>query len=119
MQLLTAILMAFQTVSTHAIFIIICSLSYFFCSVIIGFADLASSNLDETLQQHCKFSRFRGIRQMLNFHPDKPEHSIATRDYLTDENWIKGFGLLEKYNLSFELQVLPHQMHRYIYSVTT
>ena len=87
--------------------------------MIIGFADLTSSNLDETLQQHCKFSRFRGIRQMLNFHPDKPKYSIATRDYLTDPSWIKGFGLLEKYSLSFELQVLPHQMHRYLVTSPT
>lgn len=84
-----------------------------FYLAIVGFADLSSTNLDEILQGHCKFSRFRGIRQMLNHHPDKPQYSLAPHDnYLTDPAWIKGFGLLEKYNLSFELQVLPHQMHR-------
>ena len=83
-------------------------------AAIVGFADLTSSDLDNTLQRHCKFDRFRGIRQMLNFHADKPQYSLATHDnYLTDPNWIQGFGLLEKYNLSFELQVLPHQMNRY------
>ena len=50
---------------------------------------------------------------MLNHHPDKPQYSLAPHDnYLTDPAWVKGFGLLEKYNLSFKLQVLPHQMHR-------
>ena len=83
------------------------------CLALVGFADLSSTHLDEILQGHCKFSRFRGIRQMLNYHPDKPQYSLAPHDnYLTDPAWIKGFGLLEKYNLSFELQVLPHQMHR-------
>ena len=88
-------------------------LHLYICLALIGFADLSSIHLDEILQGHCKFNRFRGIRQMLNHHLDKPQYSLAPHDnYLTDPAWIKGFGLLEKYNLSFELQVLPHQMHR-------
>lgn len=84
-------------------------------SAIVGHADLSSSDLEDVLQRHCQFTRFRGIRHMLNFHPDKPQYSEPTHDnYLTDPVWIKGFGLLEKYNLSFELHVLPRQMHRCI-----
>ena len=84
-------------------------------SAIVGHADLSSSDLEDVLQRHCQSARFRGIRHMLNFHPDKPQYSEPAHDnYLTDPAWIKGFGLLEKYNLSFELHVLPRQMHRYI-----
>ena len=51
---------------------------------------------------------------MLSFHPEKPQLSLAAHDnYLTDPAWIKGFGLLEKYELSFDLLILPHQMSRY------
>lgn len=82
---------------------------------IVGYADLSSSDLEDVLKRHCESSRFRGIRHMLNFHPNKPQYSEAVHDnYLTDPAWINGFGLLEKYNLSFDLHVLPHQMHRYI-----
>ena len=50
---------------------------------------------------------------MLNFHPDYPQYSEAKHDrYLTDSNWIQGFGLLEKYQMSFELHILPNQMKR-------
>ena len=86
-----------------------------FCmySAIVGHADLSSSDLEDVLQRHCQFTRLRGIRHMLNYHPDKPQYSEPAHDnYLTDPAWIKGFGLLEKYNLSFELHVLPRQMHR-------
>ena len=84
-----------------------------FIPAIVGYADLTSSDLDDILKRHCQTSRFRGIRHMLNFHPDKPQYNEPSHDnYLTDPAWIKGFGLLEKYNLSFELHVLPRQMHR-------
>lgn len=50
---------------------------------------------------------------MLNYHPTKPEYSEQKHDnYLTDPRWLAGVGLLEKYGLSFELHVLPHQMKR-------
>ena len=82
-------------------------------AAIIGHADLSSSDLEDTLKRHSESSRVRGIRQLLNFHPEKPQYSEPAHDnYLTDPAWIKGFGLLEKYNLSFDLHVLPHQMHR-------
>ena len=82
-------------------------------SAIIGHADLSSSDLEDVLQRHSQSARFRGIRHMLNFHPDKPQYSEPAHDnFLTDPTWIKGFGLLEKYNFSFELHVLPRQMHR-------
>ena len=80
---------------------------------IVGFCDLSSSDAVEILKRHIKSKRFRGIRHnvMLNYHPDTQSYSIAEYNYLTDPNWLKGFGLLEKYQLSFELMVLPKLMH--------
>ena len=50
---------------------------------------------------------------MLNYHPDKPQYSETKHDnFLTDPQWLKGVALLEKYNLSLELHVLPRQMQR-------
>ena len=50
---------------------------------------------------------------MLNYHPQKPQYSEQNNDnFLTDPKWLAGVALLEKYDLSFELHVLPHQMKR-------
>lgn len=80
---------------------------------IVGHADLSLDNVEEVLERHCKSKRMRGIRHMLNYHPDKPQYSEQDSDrYLTDPKWLAGVSLLEKYKLSFELHVLPHQMKR-------
>ena len=82
-------------------------------TAIIGSCDLSSSDAEEVLKRHIQSKRVRGIRQMLNFHPDKPQYSETKHDnYLTDPNWIRSFALLEKYQLSFDLQILPRQMQR-------
>ena len=53
----------------------------------------------------------RGIRQLLNYHPDKPQYcEVESDDYLTNQKWLEGLGLLAKYNLSFDLHCLPRQM---------
>ena len=78
---------------------------------IVGFCDLKSDNADIALQEHCKYENMRGIRQLLNYHPDKPHYSEVDSDnYLTNQKWQEGLSLLAKYNLSFDLHCLPRQM---------
>lgn len=85
----------------------------FYFPAIVGHADLSADNVEEVLKRQCESKRMRGIRHMLNYHPTKPEYSEQEHDnYLTDPKWLAGVGLLEKYRLSFELHVLPHQMKR-------
>ena len=80
---------------------------------IVGHADLSADNLDDILKRHCESPKMRGIRHMLNYHPTKPFYSQEKHDnFLTDEKWLAGLALLEKYNLSFEIHVLPHQLKR-------
>lgn len=80
---------------------------------IIGGADLSSRDVEEVFQKHCQSQRVRGIRQLLNHHPSKPQFSVQPHDNLiTDPKWQSGYALLEKYNLLFELHVLGHQMQR-------
>ena len=81
------------------------------CTGIVGYCDLKSSDVDTILQEHCNSKNFRGIRQLLNYHPDKPEYcEVDSDDYLTNPEWLEGLGLLTKYNLSFDLHCLPRQM---------
>ena len=61
------------------------------------------------LEGHARISRVRGIRQVLNRHPD-PKLNRADRDYLADENWRRNLGLLRKFDMSFDVQVYYQQM---------
>jgi predicted TIM-barrel fold metal-dependent hydrolase len=80
---------------------------------IVGHADLSADNLEDVLMRHCQSKRIRGIRHMLNFHSEKPQYSEVEHDnFLTDPKWQRGLELLEKYNLSFEIHILPRQMKR-------
>jgi predicted TIM-barrel fold metal-dependent hydrolase len=51
----------------------------------------------------------RGIRQILNRHPDKA-YSYVERDFMTEPAWRRGIGLLRRHGLSFDMQLYPHQM---------
>jgi predicted TIM-barrel fold metal-dependent hydrolase len=77
---------------------------------IIGYADLASPTLSETLEQQCACANFRGIRQQLHWH-DNPLYRFAARpDLMNDPAWRRGLAQLGERNLIFELQVFSAQM---------
>jgi predicted TIM-barrel fold metal-dependent hydrolase len=82
-----------------------------FPQAIVAWADLADPAVEATLERQCAHPNLRGIRFMLNHLPDQPLYSFTDRpDWLTDPGWQQGFALLEKYHLSFDLQIYPHQM---------
>lgn len=76
---------------------------------IVAFADFSSSKIREILDGHARFPRMRGIRQVLNRHPD-PKLNRAPKDYLADDSWQKNLGLLKPYRWSFDVQVYWQQM---------
>ncbi|GLU33800.1 amidohydrolase family protein [Trinickia caryophylli] len=76
---------------------------------IVAAADLAAPDAAETLAAHARFANARGIRQILNRHPNRL-YNYVERDYLRDETWRRHFGLLARYGFSFDLQLYPAQM---------
>jgi predicted TIM-barrel fold metal-dependent hydrolase len=76
---------------------------------IVAAADLSDKDIEATLAAHAGFSRTRGIRQILNVH-DNPLYDYVGRHYLRDDTWRRNFGLLERYGLSFDMQLYPSQM---------
>lgn len=77
---------------------------------IVGFADFSSPNVASILEGHAQASkRMRGIRQVLNRHPD-PVRNRAPHDYLSSDAWKKNLGLLKNYDWSFDVQVYYQQM---------
>jgi predicted TIM-barrel fold metal-dependent hydrolase len=78
---------------------------------IVAFADLADPKVEATLERHCRYANVRGIRYLLNYEAGAPLYCATGRgDWLRDPQWRKGFGLLARYGLSFDLQIFWQQM---------
>jgi predicted TIM-barrel fold metal-dependent hydrolase len=75
---------------------------------IVAYADLSQPDAEKTLQAHSRFANLRGIRQILSRHSD-PQLNSAPRDYLRDPTWVAQFGILQRFGLSFDLQIYYQQ----------
>lgn len=78
-------------------------------NAIVAFAPLNDPDVESALKAQATYSHVRGVRQILNWHADASRRFTA-RDLTQDEQWRRGFGLLGRYNLSFDLQCYPGQM---------
>jgi predicted TIM-barrel fold metal-dependent hydrolase len=76
---------------------------------IVVAGNLADPRIAEQLERHAESRNVRGLRQSLNLHSD-PRYNLADKDYLKDETWNRNFALIEKANLSFDLQLYYYQM---------
>jgi len=76
---------------------------------IIAFAALDAPDLDRILAAQARHPRVRGMRHIVNWHPD-PRRSYTERDVTRDAAWQKGFAKLADHGLSFDLQCYPGQM---------
>jgi predicted TIM-barrel fold metal-dependent hydrolase len=77
---------------------------------IVAHADLASPHVEATLEQHAQCANLRGIRMRLqdgNF-VSSPD---GGNERLRSASWRRGFSLLRKFNLSFDLQATSSVMH--------
>ena len=77
-------------------------------NAIIAFAMLNCANVDAVLFDHARRRNVRGIRHIVNWHPDS-RHTYTERDMTRDEAWEAGFARLKKYGFSFDLQAYPGQ----------
>lgn len=75
---------------------------------IVAFAALESPTLEGLLGAHVAHPKVRGIRHIVNWHAD-PQRSYSPADITASDAWMRGFGLLAKYDLSFDLQAYPGQ----------
>ena len=53
----------------------------------------------------------RGIRQIANWHPTDPSLRFCKRNLLVDSDFKRGYALLQKYGLSFDMQVPDMFIH--------
>ena len=77
-------------------------------NAIVAFAALDDPGVEALLAAHAARGNVRGVRHIVNWHAD-PRRTYTPRDVTRDEAWQRGFGLLGKYGLSFDLQAYPGQ----------
>ena len=77
----------------------------------VAYAKLQDDNVGAVLDRHAQASdRLRGIRQIMNWHPDSVLTFGAPKELMRTKEWRRGFGMLAPRGLSFDLQLYPHQM---------
>ncbi len=72
-------------------------------------ADMADPELDAKLKAQKQFPNLRGVRQMLYWDGEPLRQSVSRPDYCNSSEFRRGFALLEKHELHFELQVFAGQ----------
>jgi len=81
-----------------------------FLHAIIAGIDLSTKDVEKTLAFYQAANKVTGVRHILNWHHNPRYCCCDAPDYLQNTTWRKGFNLLAKYQLSFDMQVNPHQL---------
>ena len=79
--------------------------------VVVAACALEQEDAPDVLRKLSELPRVRGVRQILNHEPNWPRNG-RLGDLLENVDWQKGFSLLETYNLSFDMQLNPHQFKK-------
>lgn len=76
---------------------------------IVAGTDLSRADAEAELEKQVAFANLRGIRNALNMHANPLLNYVAT-DFMAVPQWRRNYGLLAKYDLTFDMQLYPHQM---------
>ena len=74
----------------------------------VAHAALDAPDVATLLADQAARPRVRGIRHIVNWHPD-PRRSYTAHDVTGDAAWQRGFALLADHGFSFDLQAYPAQ----------
>ena len=75
-------------------------------NVFVGHAWFDDPNIEQVLEAHARFDRIRGIRSKPAL-PDRGLSDEEGRGSMSDPRWLRGFSMLERFGLSWDLRV-PH-----------
>ncbi|MEM6639537.1 MAG: amidohydrolase family protein [Pseudomonadota bacterium] len=79
-------------------------------SAIVAYCDLEKADVERTLDAHARSDRLRGIRQIVGRSAEE-DAQTGTGALLTNPDWRRGLKALAARKLSFDLQLIPDQMH--------
>ena len=77
---------------------------------IVAYALLEEPDAEGVLEAHCAHANMRGIRQILSWHKNPTWTFHERSDLMQDAAWRRGFGLLRRYNLSFDMMIYSGQL---------
>jgi len=80
-----------------------------FPNAIVAFAALNDPDVEPLLAQHVESRNVRGIRHIINWH-ENPKRTYTPKNLLEDPAFARGYALLSRYKLSFDLQIYPGQL---------
>lgn len=83
-------------------------------NAIVAHVALDGEDVETALAEQAARSRVRGVRQIVNWHPD-PARTYGPVDRTLDERWERGFGMLARHDLSFDLQCYPGQTGGFVH----
>jgi L-fuconolactonase len=69
---------------------------------VIGWVDLKSEDVSTVLRKYSAFSKFRGVRHVLQDEPDD--------EFMLQPNFKRGIAALREFNLTYDLLVFPRQL---------
>lgn len=73
-------------------------------TVVVAQARLDQSDVEKVLAAHAGFARVRGIRHKPTAAPSPDAVVVGAPGSMGDPDWRRGFALLDRYGLSFDLQ---------------
>jgi predicted TIM-barrel fold metal-dependent hydrolase len=77
---------------------------------IVARATLDAPDVEQILEGHARHKNVRGIRHAINWHHDPAKTYVNRPDLVSTDAWRRGFSLLRRFGLSFDLQLYPAQM---------
>ena len=81
-------------------------------SVQVVKVDLTSPTAHQQLEAHAELVSVRGVRDILNWHPDPVLTHRDRGGLMTDPAWLAGFAALREFEFSSDLQVFPGQLRQ-------
>jgi L-fuconolactonase len=75
---------------------------YPFIKGVVGWVDLQSPDLESRLAYYSQFKKMKGFRHVLQGEPQ--------RDFMLRPAFLRGIGLLKKYNYTYDILVLTDQL---------
>jgi predicted TIM-barrel fold metal-dependent hydrolase len=79
-------------------------------TVLVVYAQLDDPGVGKVLEAQIACPLVRGVRFVLSWHGDRRKSFAQRSDYMADRQWLRGFALLARFGLSFDLMLYPSQM---------
>ncbi|WP_163517426.1 amidohydrolase family protein [Gelidibacter japonicus] len=81
-----------------------------FIKGVVGWLDLCSDTIDDRLEHFSQYKKLKGLRHIVQAEPD---------GFLLRKDFKRGIAALEKYNLTYDILIFPHQLEEAIEFVKT